>query len=252
LRESVLNGTHVRHRLPVTGEKTIARFIWEMEEERNAWVSTPRKPCFVIPRVLIGPEESSPEEVTKQAVDGLDPMSFHTLRYRKFNGKIMPYPGKCVIDATGYMGKAIVANPHKILPRYCIGDANPQIASALLKVHHYTGSFETFASHRGNNMSVVSKVSTQSLPQIFYPSCLKNTCSLLIHDDRCGKKGLFGHPLVPTMMCKVGSSLLWRTWDWTGPRSLHWGFVHGLWRMTQMCSVEATILRWYERLATFC
>ena len=172
LRESVLNGTHVRNRLPVTGEKTIARFIWEMEVERNAWVSTPRKPCFVIPRVLIGPEESSPEEVTKQAVDGLDPMSFHTLRYRKFNGKIMPYPGKSVIDATGYMGKGIVANPHMVLPRYCIGDAFPQIASALLKVHHYTGSFKTFASHRGNNISVVSKVSTQSLPLMFYPSCL--------------------------------------------------------------------------------
>ena len=160
LRESILNGTHVRHRLPVTGEKTIARFISEMEKEGNAWVST--KPCFVVPRVLIGPEESSPETVRKYAVDGLDPMTYHTLRYRKFKSKILPYTGKCLIDASRYTGSPIVANPHKILPRYCIGDPRQSIASALFKVHHYTGSFETFITHRGNNNNISEgiKVST--------------------------------------------------------------------------------------------
>lgn len=115
---------------------------------------------MVVPRVLIGPEESSMREVSKYAVEGLDPMTFHTLRYRKFKGKILPYTGKCLMDVAGYSESKVVANPHKIFPRLCFGDANPEISTALLKVHHYTGSFETFVSHRGTNKEEVMKVSS--------------------------------------------------------------------------------------------
>lgn len=114
---------------------------------------------MVVPRVLIGPEESSIKEVSKYGVEGLDPMTFHTLRYRKFKGKILPYTGKCLLDVAGYFGNKVVANPHKIFPRLCLGDASPEISTALLKVHHYTGSFETFSSHRGTNKEIVMKVS---------------------------------------------------------------------------------------------
>jgi len=145
--------------LPAIGEKTVARSIFDLRQANNSLVSTPRKPCFVVPQVLISPEESSPEEVSKQKVDGFDPMSFHTLRFRKCEGKSLSYTGKCLVDVRGYVRKA-VTNPHKISHSQCLGNAFPEFFSSLLKVHHYSGSFETFATHRGNSVEEVSEVHT--------------------------------------------------------------------------------------------
>ena len=143
--------------LPAIGEKTVARSIFDLRQANNSLVSTPRKPCFVVPQVLISPEESSPEEVSKQKVDGFDPMSFHTLRFRKCEGKSLSYTGKCLVDVRGYVRKA-VTNPHKISHSQCLGNAFPEFFSSLLKVHHYSGSFETFATHRGNSLEEVSEI----------------------------------------------------------------------------------------------
>jgi hypothetical protein len=154
-RRSLLAGKHLRNRLPVIGEKSVARFIAEMEQEKNPWLSTS---CFVVPRVLIGPAESSTEEVSKQATEGLDAMSFHTLRYRKFKTKRVSYTGKSLVDASQYRGKGVVSNPHKINPSKCLGRPSPDSSSGLLKVHHYSGSFETFASHRGDDMEYLRQV----------------------------------------------------------------------------------------------
>lgn len=214
LRDSLLNGTHLRTRLPAIGEKTVARFIFDLRQANNSLVSTPRKPCFVVPRVLIGPEESSPEEVSKQKVDGFDPMSFHTLRFRKFKGKSLSYTGKCLVDVRGYVRK-VVTNPHKISHSQCLGNAFPEFSSSLLKVHHYTGSFETFATHRGNSLEEVSEVRAP-LRRIYRATYLSPHSYL---DHRCGKTGQFGHLLGPTTTSKAGSSLLSPVLEWKGPES---------------------------------
>ena len=156
LRGSLLAGTHLRNRLPAIGEKSVARFIAEIEQENNPWVETS---CFVVPRLLIGPMESLTEELSIHQAMELDPMSFHTLRYRKFRTKRGgSYPGKSLVDMSQYRGKGVVHNPHRINPRHCIGRPFPDFSRALLKVNHYSGSFKTFASHRGHDMEHLRQV----------------------------------------------------------------------------------------------
>ena len=165
LRESLLNGTHLRNRLPVIGEKSVARFIAEIEQENHPWLETS---CFVVPRILIGPMESSTEElsIAHEAMDGLDAMSFHTLRYRKFHHKVTGYyPGKTLVDVSKYTGKGYVHNAHRIHVRKCIGYSHPDFSRGLLRVHHYSGSFKTFISHRGNDLEELRKVSMSSVVQ---------------------------------------------------------------------------------------
>jgi hypothetical protein len=173
-------------------------------------VATPSKSCFVVPRVLIGPEESSPKDVFKQAVDGLDPFNFQTLRYRKFKSKIALYTGKSLVDARLFRGKGVISNPHKIHDCFCLGKDYPDFSSSLLKVHHYTGSFETYASRKGSSSESVKMVSSLCV------AILGNTNGWLTpprHTTRGGKIGQFGHLLGQMMMSKVGSNLLSTTLD---------------------------------------
>jgi hypothetical protein len=144
-----------RAHLPRVGTTTVAEYILQQTQRNDSSVWT-SFPCIVFPRMLIGSRDSTPKEVSSQVPHGLDPVSFHTMRYRYHElPKNITVPGKSFVDVSRYYGTR-VPNPHAVLHLACHAPnavdpespAFPSFFNSMLRIHHYIGQLDMFL--RGN------------------------------------------------------------------------------------------------------
>jgi hypothetical protein len=153
LVQQIKNGTHIQGRVPKKigrQNETIAHWIANEKDEAFQNNHT----CVVFSRTNFGAKDTEFEKIQGSVVpDGFDVNAFHTLRYMKHGvpGRIgsqskIPFPGKPLIDVSKYDGKYLFKNPHRPFHDQCVGEVVPRTDVWALRVHHYSGTLETFTS----------------------------------------------------------------------------------------------------------
>jgi hypothetical protein len=81
---------------------------------------------------------------------------FHSLRFR-FHRTLRdrPIPGKSLVNVANFNGKGKVKNPHRPFDARCDNDVFPRVEddNHPFRVHHYSGSLETFLSRPERNIA---------------------------------------------------------------------------------------------------